>query len=190
MDWHEVASLGFIFVEEIGHLLHRFVMASICACADCSASHFNDQGETRHTPKNDIYSNGILVDVLHGLFGIKPVLTLDRDGNEPALDLEVASEFLQGDLCVGSHDDVRALMRRLSIARRLQPKSTYPGSWMLLPAALRFACQMRFIASPPSWIASEDPVVAVPMACLADGACHKSARIETPLNDISESSGL
>jgi len=35
------------------------------------------------------------------------------------------------------------------------------------------------MASPPSIIASEEPVVAVPMACLADGACQRFARIET-----------
>lgn len=57
---------------------------------------------------------------------------------------------------------------------------------MLLPAALRFSCQIFFIARPPSWIASEDPVVAVPIACLADGACHIAARMEMPLTKISE----
>jgi hypothetical protein len=54
-----------------------------------------------------------------------------------------------------------------------------PGSWMLLPAALRFSCQMRFIASPPSWIASELPVVAVPIALCECGACQRSASMDT-----------
>jgi hypothetical protein len=54
-----------------------------------------------------------------------------------------------------------------------------PGSWMLLPAALRFSCQMRFIARPPSWIASEEPVVAVPIAPAAEGACQRSASMDT-----------
>jgi hypothetical protein len=40
---------------------------------------------------------------------------------------------------------------------------------------------MRFIASPPSWIASEEPVVAVPIAVLLDGAFHSSARIDIPI---------
>ena len=57
---------------------------------------------------------------------------------------------------------------------------TNPGSWILFPAALRFACQIFFMARPPSWMASEEPVVAVPIACFADGACHTSARIEMP----------
>lgn len=30
-------------------------------------------------------------------------------------------------------------------------------------------------------MASEEPVVAVPIADLADGACHRSARIDTPV---------
>lgn len=34
------------------------------------------------------------------------------------------------------------------------------------------------MASPPSCIASEEPVVAVPMASLADGACQRFAKIE------------
>lgn len=37
-----------------------------------------------------------------------------------------------------------------------------PGSWIDFPAALRLACQIFFMAKPPSWIASDDPVVAVP----------------------------
>lgn len=57
---------------------------------------------------------------------------------------------------------------------------TNPGSWMLFPAALRFACQIFFMARPPSWMASEEPVVAVPIACFDDGACHTSARMEMP----------
>ena len=55
---------------------------------------------------------------------------------------------------------------------------------MLLPAALRFSCQILFIARPPSWMASDEPVVAVPIACLADGACHISARMEMPCRSI------
>jgi hypothetical protein len=53
-----------------------------------------------------------------------------------------------------------------------------PGSWILFPAALRFSCQMRFIARPPSWMASEEPVVAVPTALRVEGACQRSARME------------
>src|SRR5712671_4095319 len=56
-----------------------------------------------------------------------------------------------------------------------------PGSWMDLPAALRFSCQMRFIARPPSWIASEEPVVAVPMAWWCEGAFQSSANMEMPV---------
>ena len=56
----------------------------------------------------------------------------------------------------------------------------YPGSWILIPAALRLCCHNFFMASPPSCIASEEPVVAVPTACFADGACHIPARIEIP----------
>ncbi len=35
-------------------------------------------------------------------------------------------------------------------------------------------------------MASDDPVVAVPMACLAEGACHRSAKIETPGANINK----
>ena len=35
-------------------------------------------------------------------------------------------------------------------------------------------------------MASDDPVVAVPMACLAEGACHRSAKIETPRANINK----
>lgn len=55
-----------------------------------------------------------------------------------------------------------------------------PGSWMLFPAALRFACQRFFMARPPRAIASEDPVVAVPVAfSFFESACHSSASIDT-----------
>lgn len=39
-----------------------------------------------------------------------------------------------------------------------------PGSWILFPSALRLACQRFFMAKPPRAIASEEPVVAVPVA--------------------------
>ena len=35
---------------------------------------------------------------------------------------------------------------------------------MDLPSAFRFSCQRRFMANPPRWMASLDPVVADPMA--------------------------
>ena len=36
------------------------------------------------------------------------------------------------------------------------------------------------MASPPSCAASDEPVVAVPIACFADGACHMPARMAMP----------
>lgn len=51
---------------------------------------------------------------------------------------------------------------------------------MLLPAALRLACHIRFMARPPSWMASEEPVVAVPMASFDEGAFHIDASIDIP----------
>lgn len=38
-----------------------------------------------------------------------------------------------------------------------------PGLWMSLPCAFIFACHLRFRAMPPSMMASDEPVVAVPM---------------------------
>jgi hypothetical protein len=60
---------------------------------------------------------------------------------------------------------------------------------MLFPAALRLSCHSLFMASPPSCAASEEPVVAVPIACFVDGACQMSARMPMPskfeaVNDI------
>lgn len=57
--------------------------------------------------------------------------------------------------------------------------TTHPGSYTPFPAAFRLCCHNVFMASPPSWTASEEPVVAVPMAPLADEACQRLARIET-----------
>lgn len=51
---------------------------------------------------------------------------------------------------------------------------------MLFPVALRLSCHSLFIASPPSCAASDEPVVAVPIACFVDGACHMSARMAMP----------
>ena len=53
---------------------------------------------------------------------------------------------------------------------------------MLFPAALRLSCHSFFMASPPSCAASEEPVVAVPIACFVDGACQMSARMAMPSN--------
>ena len=57
--------------------------------------------------------------------------------------------------------------------------TTHPGSYTLFPAAFRLCSHNFFMANPPSWAASEEPVVAVPIAPLADGACQRLARIET-----------
>jgi hypothetical protein len=85
-------------------------------------------------------------------------------------------------LSVCPHDDVRTDDQLKQKAT--EEKTTNPGSWMLFPAALRFSCHILFIARPPSWAASEDPVVAVPITDLADGACQRLARIETPSEEI------
>jgi hypothetical protein len=42
-----------------------------------------------------------------------------------------------------------------------------------LPAALRAACQRFFIASPPRRMASDEPVVAEPIAFMSLGACEQ-----------------
>jgi hypothetical protein len=53
-----------------------------------------------------------------------------------------------------------------------------PGSWMLLFEVLRFSQQMRYIASPPRWIASELPVVTAPSELCERGAYQRFASME------------
>lgn len=60
------------------------------------------------TAQNDIYTDRVLVDILHRLLRVQPVLALDGDGHQTALDLEVARELLERHLRVRAHDDVRA----------------------------------------------------------------------------------
>ena len=54
-----------------------------------------------------------------------------------------------------------------------------------LPAALRFASQLRFIAIPPSMAASLEPVVEQPIVLAAAGEFHRSASMWTQRPSIS-----
>ena len=90
MDWDRVTGLILVFVKEVCHLLDWFIMTSVGAS------------------KNDVNTNCVFVDELHGLFRIEPVFALNADWNESAFDLEVASEFLEGNLSIGAHNDIGA----------------------------------------------------------------------------------
>ena len=52
------------------------------------------------------------------------------------------------------------------------------GLLLSLPWASRFSCQRRFMAKPPRWIASEEPVVAVPIADSEGWTPQRWARME------------
>jgi hypothetical protein len=58
------------------------------------------------TAKNDEHSDGILVNIFHGFFRVEPVVALDGDGNESALHFKVPGKLFQGNLGVGTHDDI------------------------------------------------------------------------------------
>lgn len=88
VDGDRKPCLFLVLIKKIRHLLDGFVMTSIS------------------TSKNDINTNSVLVDILHRFLRIKAVIALDGNRHKSALDLEISGEFLEGDLGVGSHDDI------------------------------------------------------------------------------------
>ncbi len=58
------------------------------------------------TPENDIDTNGVLVDIFHGSFGIESVVALFRDGHQTRFDIEIAGELLECNLSICAHNDV------------------------------------------------------------------------------------
>ena len=75
-------------VQNIGYFLHGFIVTSVSRT------------------QNHKDPNGVLIDILRHQFRIKTVQALFADVQDPCLNLEIAGEFLQGDLSVGAHDDV------------------------------------------------------------------------------------
>ena len=68
-----------------------------------------------HTAKNNVYTYCVFVDIFHRSLRVKSVLALNGDRNKPHLYFEVASEFLESNLGIGTHDNVGAgLMDRFS----------------------------------------------------------------------------
>jgi len=90
VDRDGVAGLCLVLVEERGHLLHRLVVSGV------------------GTSKDDVDTNGVLIDELHGLFGVKPIMALLGDRHKARLHVEVTSELLERDLRIRAHDDVGA----------------------------------------------------------------------------------
>ena len=90
MDRDRMTCLFLVFVEKVGHFFDGLIMTSV------------------GTAKNDIYTDGVFVDKLHGFLGVQPVFALGADRDEAALYFKVASEFLEGNLGIGTHDDVGA----------------------------------------------------------------------------------
>jgi hypothetical protein len=146
----------------VAHLLHGLVVARVGA------------------PEDDVHADRVLVDVVHRALRVEAVLRFHGDRHEPALDLKVARELGRTASARGGYEPGTRVRTFSSATWAFAPMTILgPGSWMLLPAALRFACQIRFIASPPSWIASLEPVVAVPIALCVEGACQRSASMDT-----------
>lgn len=101
--------LFLVFVEKIGHLLNRLVVASISTCGEGGLSRSTESLNTpQHTAEDNKHADSILINKLHRFFGVKSVVALDRNGNEPALDFEIPGEFLKGDLGICTHYDVWA----------------------------------------------------------------------------------
>src|SRR5258708_5640354 len=68
-----------------------------------------------HTAKNHVYTDRVFVDIFHGFLRVKSVLAFNGDRNKSHLYFEVASEFLESYLSVGTHDNVGTrLMDRFS----------------------------------------------------------------------------
>ena len=59
-----------------------------------------------HTAKNHIYTDRVFVDIFHGSLRVKSVVAFDGDRNKAHFYVEVASEFLESYLSVGTHDNV------------------------------------------------------------------------------------
>ena len=61
-----------------------------------------------HTAENHVDTNGIFIDIVQNFLRVKPVLALNGDRDKSCLHFKVASEFLEGHLSVGTHDNVRS----------------------------------------------------------------------------------
>lgn len=89
MDRDRVTTLSLVFVKEVCHLFDWLIMTSV------------------GTPENDVYTNSIFVHELHRFLRIQPVFALDADWNQSTFDFEVASKFLEGNLGIRAHNNVR-----------------------------------------------------------------------------------
>lgn len=115
VDGDGVTGAGLVLIEESRHLLHGLVVAGVGACGAYKPHKTLDEGSKELTAKDNVDTNGVLVNVFHSLLSVKAVAALVGDGDETALDLEVASELLKRNLGVGTHNDVRArLVDRLA----------------------------------------------------------------------------
>lgn len=137
----------------------------------------------------------VFIALLDGLFRVHDVVRLDSDWNESSLDVKVSSKLFKSNLSLRMvrrrlvSDDTEGkqpyhslsfAIVRISIRLTSPPMTMFgPGSWMFLPWAFILACHRFLSASPPSMMASDDPVHAVPMA-LEDlpGTFQRSATVK------------
>lgn len=115
VNGHGVAGARLVLVEEVGHLFDGLVVTGVGAYMIVRSAAFCADRPSVRTSKNDIDTDGVLVDVFHRALRVEPVLALLGDGYQTALNVEVAGELFECDLCVRAHHDVgTGLVDRLS----------------------------------------------------------------------------
>ena len=94
-----------------------------------------------HTAKDHVYTDRVFVDVFHGFLWVKSVLALDGDRNKSHLYVEVASEFLESYLSIGTHDNVGTrLVDRFSRCLAFLLPDTFHGQPTELNGLRRARC--------------------------------------------------
>jgi hypothetical protein len=112
-----------------------------------------------------ILTNGIFIEVLANLIDVKTIVAFLGDWDNPRFNIEVSGEFPNIRYVVSvTYSSATCALAPIKMFGLVVSLPYIKRVFEDIPSFCRFSIQRRFIAIPPRWIASEEPVVAVPIA--------------------------